>query len=856
MKFLLSFLLLLTCNLTKAQYVNIPDTNFATFLRTNYPSAMSGSMLDTTHVSITSEIYLNCGGDSIKNLYGIQFFDNLGMLVCSENSLTTLPTLPSGLTALYCYQNSLTTLPALPSGLTFINCTQNSLTTLPALPSGLTELFCSQNSLTTLPSLPSGLIRLECDLNSLTTLPSLPSSLTILYCRQNSLTSLPALPSSLTGLYCEENALTTLPALPSSLTNLDCDQNALTTLPTLSTSHLISLSCYQNLLTTFPALPSTLRDLDCSQNLLTTLPASLSSLQVLTCNQNLLTSLPPLPTNLDNLFCSQNLLTSLPPLPSGLLSLDCSHNLLTTLPPLPLVLFMLDATDNPHLYCLPPFKNDTIGYFSVRRGTGISCLPKKVYIDNSIDSSDYLPLCSSTSGCPISYNIVGSLHQDTSVNCVLDSRHPGAIVNMVKVLKMKSSILDQQEYTDPYGYYSFDANIGDSISISIDTAELPLIVSCPITGSRSCNITATDSFFIGQDFGLKCKGIDIGVQSTSGAFRKNFIRTVAIGAGDMSKRVACHCADGVSGSVTIIISGMASYISPATGALTPTSISGSTLTYSVPDFGAIDFYKAFNIMVKTDSLATLGSNICIHTVVSTSSTDINHRNDTLTYCGIVVNSFDPNEKEAYPAQTTKPGDWITYTIRFQNTGTDTAYHIVVRDTLDAGLDVGSFTFLASSHPAQIRLDKNAMMFNFAHINLIDSLHNEPNSHGWLQYKVRTNAALPAGKAVTNRASIYFDDNDPVVTNTTINTFDPLSVKKFEQATLRMYPNPVEGLLNVEVTEEGRMGIYNMLGILVSETILHKGTNTISLPKMLSSGLYLYQFNADSGKRAQGKLQKQ
>jgi hypothetical protein len=78
----------------------------------------------------------------------------------------------------------------------------------------------------------------------------------------------------------------------------------------------------------------------------------------------------------------------------------------------------------------------------------------------------------------------------------------------------------------------------------------------------------------------------------------------------------------------------------------------------------------------------------------------------------------------------------------------------------------------------------------------------------------------------------------------------------ERASLRMYPNPVEGSLTVEVPEEGRMGIYNMLGTLVSENRLHNGSNTISLQKNLPSGIYLYRFNGDSGKRTQGKLLKQ
>ena len=39
---------------TKAQFVTIPDANFVAYLQANYPSCMSGSLMDTTCTSITS----------------------------------------------------------------------------------------------------------------------------------------------------------------------------------------------------------------------------------------------------------------------------------------------------------------------------------------------------------------------------------------------------------------------------------------------------------------------------------------------------------------------------------------------------------------------------------------------------------------------------------------------------------------------------------------------------------------------------------------------------------------------------------------------------------------------------------
>ncbi len=71
-------------------------------------------------------------------------------------------------------------------------------------------------------------------------------------------------------------------------------------------------------------------------------------------------------------------------------------------------------------------------------------------------------------------------------------------------------------------------------------------------------------------------------------------------------------------------------------------------------------------------------------------------------CQIVRGSFDPNEKEAFPlgfgfSNLIKPNSEIEYVIRFQNTGTDTAFTVVVEDVLPPGLDPNTIHDVVSSH---------------------------------------------------------------------------------------------------------------------------------------------------------------
>lgn len=833
-KFLSFFCIVFICLQAKAQYVSISDTAFASFLTANYPSAMSGNLMDTTNTLIINEDSLICRSRSINDIYGLQFFDKLKYFNCYYNDLTSLPTLPKTLKYLDCSANKLSSLPTLSDTLIYLDLSSNKFSSLPTLPNNLLYLNCSYNPLYSLPSLPNSIQELWCNANGLTSLPALPTSLVTFYCTDNALTSLPGLPTSLFNLQCYRNNITTLPSLPASLSKLECSFNNLTTLPALP-SFLTFLGADYNQLTSIPSIPGYVDYLHVSNNKLTSLPALPASLTVLVCSDNFISILPTLPGILDYFYCISNRLVSLPNIPAKLRYFNCE--------------------DNPYLSCLPAYTQDTFQNFRVFIGTGISCIPKPIYVPGSTGISGTIPICSALGGCSIAYNILGNVHQDTSASCLTDSFYNGNISPGIKVKKFKNGILDQQTYTNSDGYYSFNADITDSIDIIIDTAGQPFLLSCPATGRRSAKITMSDSVFYYQDFGLKCKGVDLGVNSIYGTFRKGFSRPAYINAGEFLHKYKLQCAKGTSGTVTTTISGAASYEAPLSGAMTPSAVSGSTITYNIDDFGGIDMNSAFNIMVKTDSTAVLGSSICIQTIVTTTVADVNHSNDSMTLCGLVVNSFDPNEKLAFPASTIGANEWITYTINFQNTGTDTAYNIIVRDTLSSYLDPESFTYLASSHNPSIDVKARAVTFNFQKINLLDSLHNEPESHGWVQYKVKTTADLPMYGNVQNKASIYFDDNDPIVTNTTSNINEPLSISYNKHSSdFKLYPNPASSAITIETKEAGTFKVFDLLGSVVYQNTITKSNAAvnISLPK-LAIGLYIYQFVSETNAQQMGKL---
>lgn len=132
--------------------VFIPDVNFRTFLQTTYPAFMSGdSLIVDSAATLTGE--LNCSGQNIVRLNGVEFFKNIVTLNCKTNQLKDLPNI-SGLTKLQLLKvsyNYLTVLPDLSSisSLVLIECNNNLLEKLPDLSSNINinYFYCYYNKL-------------------------------------------------------------------------------------------------------------------------------------------------------------------------------------------------------------------------------------------------------------------------------------------------------------------------------------------------------------------------------------------------------------------------------------------------------------------------------------------------------------------------------------------------------------------------------------------------------------------------------------------------------------------------------------------------------------------------------------
>lgn len=186
-------------------------------------------------------------------------------------------------------------------------------------------------------------------------------------------------------------------------------------------------------------------------------------------------------------------------------------------------------------------------------------------------------------------------------------------------------------------------------------------------------------------------------------------------------------------------------------------------------------------------------------------------------CRPNVGSFDPNVKSASPPGTgsehfIEAGTEISYQIRFQNTGTDTAFQVILRDTLADKFDFSTLQPGASSHPYTLEFyGQRVLKLTFDGIELPHIGINEDASIGFAQFSIKLRDDLPELDRIENSASIYFDYNEPVRTNTYFHT-------------IRQNPDVVDTYLN-EAVCSGETYLFN--GEMLSQAGEYSATYTSS-----------------------------
>jgi len=229
-------------------------------------------------------------------------------------------------------------------------------------------------------------------------------------------------------------------------------------------------------------------------------------------------------------------------------------------------------------------------------------------------------------------------------------------------------------------------------------------------------------------------------------------------------------------------------------------------------------------------------------------------------------SYDPNDKQGYPFGYGKnhfieQNQSIEYLIRFQNTGSDTAFTVRIQDTLSNYLDPTSLIPGASSHPYSYRIFGNGIVeFLFDPIALPDSNVNNAKSIGFVKFTISQKKDLPIGSEIKNNALIYFDYNSPIVTNSTLHTVGKNFITitetfEIELSSMKIYPNPFAQEAIIELDNDNTEKIFELYDLFGRQIRIEQfNGNRLNFKRnLLQSGIYFFKITSKNKPLTQGKL---
>ncbi len=305
----------------------------------------------------------------------------------------------------------------------------------------------------------------------------------------------------------------------------------------------------------------------------------------------------------------------------------------------------------------------------------------------------------------------------------------------------------------------------------------------------------------------------------------------------------CNLACQDTSNVQVSVVFPAGYV-PNLSGLTNASVNPN----NVLTFDLLDLSSCTNVWIQFTfpGNTPAGTQVCFP-VNYTATGDSDVSNNTDTICGVVLNSYDPNDKQSSQPAQIDPSvqDKFTYLIRFQNDGNFNAVNVVVVDSIDVNLDLSTFNILESKHNVVTTIDpvSRVITFNFQNCNLTPFSTDSAASQGFVSFEIMENVGNGIGTSIENTASIYFDFNPAIVTNTTVSVNNVLSISESIQSTTVLFPVPAENELNVKNSSAESYSIVSLNGQqLSSGNITSEGKIDVSL---LSSGVYLLQLVNDN-----------
>ncbi len=441
--------------------------------------------------------------------------------------------------------------------------------------------------------------------------------------------------------------------------------------------------------------------------------------------------------------------------------------------------------------------------------------------------------------------IGGTVFMDNNEDCALQGGEPGVSGVVLEILPGPVYTLTnggQYGVNLPLGAYTIEQQ---SVVLEDHCLSAPVPFTLAL-GAPFQTVNVADTALV---------PLDAMVTLASGAARPGFQLACSASARDLT------LASTGASTLTVTFDPLLSLVSTSPAGV----LNGSTITWNLAAFSSFQQRSVHMQFQVPPDIGLLGTDLVFTASLATGNADAVPANNIASITTTVTGAYDPNDKTAATSSGWSDelyyidaDEWIDYTIRFQNTGTDTAFNIVITDTVPPELDLGSFIEGTASHPYALSIrDGNVLRWAFYNIQLPDSNVNEPRSHGFVSFRIKPRLPLAPATEIENIANIFFDFNPPVITGPSVLTAE-FSTGVDVRETGRISLAPVPASDELIVASGMAIGLVRVLSTDGREVMRMNARSPRARIDLngLKSGAYLLVADLENGTTARERFLKQ
>ena len=319
----------------------------------------------------------------------------------------------------------------------------------------------------------------------------------------------------------------------------------------------------------------------------------------------------------------------------------------------------------------------------------------------------------------------------------------------------------------------------------------------------------------------------------------------------------------------VVANGTVSFAKDAAVSITSVSQSGvvntaSGFTYDFTNLQPFE-YRTIDVVMQVPTIPTVtaGQMLVSSATIAPLAGDVSPENNSNSISQMIINAYDPNDKtEAHGPEilhsSFTSNDYLYYTIRFENTGNASAINVRVNDVLNSMLDENTIKVESASHAYILDRVGANLTWKFDNIMLPVSVANSMIGKGYITFKIKPKPGYAVGDIIPNNASIYFDFNPAIVTNTFQTEFVAfLASESFDVNEFEVYPNPTSSILTIQSKLDmsiSEVNVYDLLGKQLLNKKVSVSATEIDMTNY-SPGLYLLEVISGNNQKSIHKIMK-